>query len=96
MTEEELKSNGLLHCIVHNKDSFLYQKEFYSVEAANILAETFGEKITEKDCSFFTKYGEVAAYRREKWEKIIREKYSDFIPVWGKLFAAMTDVDYPY
>ena len=95
-TEEELVEEGLMHYIVCNKASILYEKEFLSIEAVRIAAHVFGEELTENDCNSFTRRNEVSHYEHEKWEKIKQKKYPGFIGVYGKLFATMADVPYPY
>ena len=95
-TDEELRENGLIHYHVHKKNSCVYGKEFMSVEAAQQAAGNLSEKICAKDCTEFTKYSEISEYRREKWEKIKEEKYPGFVPIYGKLFAGMAGVNYPY
>ena len=95
-TDEELRENGLMHYHVHKKNSCVYGKEFLSLGAAQQAAGNLGEEIRAEDCTEFTKYSETNEYKYQKWEKIKEEKYPDFVPIYGKLFAQMAGVDYPY
>lgn len=95
-TDKELRENGLLHIIICNKNSNLYGKEFLSVEAAQIAGRAFGEKVTEKDCNFFTKQNEVNKYEYEKWKRIKEKEYPGFIGVWTRVFCGMAEIDCPY
>ena len=95
-TDEELRENGLMHYHVHKKNSCVYGKEFMSLEAAQQAASNLGEKIYVEDCTVFTKYSEINEYENEKWKKIKEKKYPDFVPIYGKIFANIAGVNYPY